>query len=153
MRTLVVRPDSMGDVLLAGPAVRALAATSSSVTMLVGPLGAAAAELLPGVDDIIVWECPWIVAEPGAVTEGDVAAITEEVRGGGFERAVVLTSFHQSALPTALVLRLAGVPWVGAYSEDYPGSLLDLRMRPPGPVPEAERAPARGAGRRQPATG
>jgi ADP-heptose:LPS heptosyltransferase len=140
VRTLVVRPDSMGDVLLAGPAVRALAATSSSVTMLVGPLGAAAAELLPGVDDIIVWECPWIVAEPGAVTEGDVAAITEEVRGGGFERAVVLTSFHQSALPTALVLRLAGVPWVGAYSEDYPGSLLDLRMRPPGPVPEAERA-------------
>ncbi|MDQ3343873.1 MAG: glycosyltransferase family 9 protein, partial [Actinomycetota bacterium] len=38
-------------------------------------------------------------------------------------------SFHQSPLPTALLLRAAGVPLVGAISEDYPGSLLDVRHR------------------------
>ena len=43
----------------------------------------------------------------------------------------MLGSYHQSPLPTALLLRLAGVPWVGAVSEDYPGSLLDLRHRLP----------------------
>lgn len=140
VRTLVVRLDSMGDVLLSGPAVRALAASSTSVTMLVGPLGAGAAELLPCVDEVMVWECPWIAADPPEVTGDDLAALVGRIRRGRFQRAVVLTSFHQSALPTALLLRTAGVPWIGAYSEDYPGSLLDLRAKPPGPMPEAERA-------------
>jgi ADP-heptose:LPS heptosyltransferase len=35
---------------------------------------------------------------------------------------------------------MAGVPWVGAISEDYPGSLLDLRHRVDPMLPEAERA-------------
>ena len=49
--TLVVRLDSDGDVLLAGPAVRAVAAGAGHVTLLCGPRGRAAAELLPGVDE------------------------------------------------------------------------------------------------------
>jgi ADP-heptose:LPS heptosyltransferase len=56
------------------------------------------------------------------------------------DRALVLTSFHQSPLPTALVLRMAGVPWVGAISVDYPGALLDLRHQVDEMLPEAERA-------------
>ena len=129
--TLVVRLDSDGDVLLAGPAVRAVAASAERVVLLVGPQGAAAGRLLPGVDEVLVWSCPWIVAEPPPVDPADVAQVVERVRAVGAERALVLTSFHQSPLPTALVLRLAGVPWVGAVSEDYPGSLLDLRLRLP----------------------
>jgi ADP-heptose:LPS heptosyltransferase len=43
------------------------------------------------------------------------------------DEAFVLTSFHQSPLPLALLLRLAGVPFVAATSVDYPGSLLDVR--------------------------
>jgi ADP-heptose:LPS heptosyltransferase len=60
-----------------------------------------------------------------------VAEVVDLVGTAGVDRALVLTSFHQSPLPTALVLRLAGVAWVGAVSEDYPGSLLDLRHRLP----------------------
>src|SRR5204862_3863339 len=55
------------------------------------------------------------------------------------DRAVILTSSHQSPLPLALVLRLAGVPTVAATSEDYPGSLLDVRHRVDGEVHEVER--------------
>jgi ADP-heptose:LPS heptosyltransferase len=121
---LAVRLDSLGDVLVTGPAVRALAATSDRLTLLCGPRGRAAAELLPGVDEVICWEAPWIAPEPDPVDAGEVAAL--------------VTSFHQSALPTALALRLAGVPWVGAVSRDYPGSLLDLRLPEPGRVPEPE---------------
>jgi ADP-heptose:LPS heptosyltransferase len=138
--TLVVRPDGMGDVLLAGPAVRAVAAGSDRVTLLAGPRGAAVAGLLPGVDDVLCWSPPWIDPRPEPVRPGDLDPVVADLAARGIDRALVLTSFHQSALPTALVLRMAGVGWVGAISEDYPGSLLDLRVAPPGDVPEAERA-------------
>jgi ADP-heptose:LPS heptosyltransferase len=139
-RTLAVRLDSLGDVLLTGPAVRALAASSDRLDLWCGPRGRAAADLLPGVDDVLCWRAPWIDPDPDPVRSEDVAAQVAAVAAGGYDRAVVFTSFHQSPLPTALLLRLAGVPWVGAISVDYPGSLLDLRHPCPGDVPEPERA-------------
>lgn len=131
MTVLVARLDSDGDVLLSGPAVRAVAAAGERVILLAGPRGAAAARLLPGVDEVLVWHCPWIDAEPEAVERDDVLQLVEQLQARRIDRALVLTSFHQSPLPLALVLRLAGVGWVGAASEDYPGSLLDLRHRLP----------------------
>ena len=128
---LVARLDSDGDVLLGGPLVRAVAAGAERVVLLAGPRGAAAARLLPGVDDVLVWRCPWIDPEPGPVDPAEVADLVARLRALGVDRALVLSSYHQSPLPTALVLRLAGVGWVGATSEDYPGSLLDLRHRLP----------------------
>ena len=137
---LVVRPDNAGDVLLAGPAIRAVAASGAPVTVLAGPNGADAARLLPGVEDVLMHRLPWIDPSPPPVTTADVVGLVDKLGGRGFDRALVLTSFHQSALPTALVLRLAGVGWVGAVSEDYPGSLLDLRHRCDDLLPEPERA-------------
>ena len=128
MKILAVRLDSDGDVLLAGPAIRALAA-AGSVTLLCGPRGRQAAELLPGVDDVVVWRCPWIEAAPDAVDPVDVDALVTRLRTTNLDEAVVFTSFHQSALPTALLLRLAGIRRISAISEDYPGALLDVRHR------------------------
>lgn len=139
-KTLVVRLDSLGDVLVTGPAVRALAATSRHVTLLAGPLGRPAADMLPGVDEVMCWRSPWIDPNPEPVRRPYVEELRAEVEARAFDRAVVFTSFHQSPLPTALVLRMAGVPWIGAISEDYPGSLLDLRLRVPDNLPEPERA-------------
>lgn len=133
---LVVRLDSMGDMLAAGPAIRAVAAGADRVTVLAGPEGAAAARLLPGVDDVLVWACPWIVSPPPAVDGDDVAAVTAGLADARIDEAVILTSFHQSALPTALLLRLAGIEKISAVSEDYPGALLDVRLAPPGDAPE-----------------
>ncbi len=69
-RALVARLDSMGDVLLAGPAVRAVAAGPGidEVWMLCGPEGTAAASLLPGVGRVLTWAAPWIVAPAPPVT-------------------------------------------------------------------------------------
>ncbi|TDP96724.1 glycosyltransferase family 9 protein [Labedaea rhizosphaerae] len=143
-RLLVVRLDSDGDVLLAGPAVRAAAAgwrgRLTEVTVLCGPAGQQAARLLPGVRQVLVWRCPWIEAQPPAVDPTDLDALISLLRGQSFDAAIVLTSFHQSSLPTALVLRMAEIPDITAISEDYPGSLVDTRVRPPGDIPEAERA-------------
>jgi ADP-heptose:LPS heptosyltransferase len=130
----------MGDVLLTGPAVRAVAAGSRRVTFLAGPHGRAAARLLPGVDRTLEWRCPWIDQPSPPVRGDEVARLVRTIGALHVDRALVLTSFHQSPLPTALLLRLAGVRWVGAVSEDFPGSLLDLRLPDPGDVPEAERA-------------
>jgi ADP-heptose:LPS heptosyltransferase len=137
---LLARLDSLGDVLLAGPAVRAVAAEAGRVTFLAGPRGRAAAELLPGVDEVMVAEAPWIDPEPGAVDAAAVLGLVGRLADARVDQAVVLTSFHQSALPTALVLRMAGVPVVAAVSEDYPGSLLDVRHRVPDDIHEVERA-------------
>jgi ADP-heptose:LPS heptosyltransferase len=139
-RVLAVRLDSEGDVLLAGPALRALAAGAAHLTLLCGPRGRQAAALLPGVEDVIVWRAPWIDPEPQPVDPGAVAALLDRVAAVRAGRAIVFGSFHQSPLPTALLLRLAGVPWIGATSVDYPGSLLDLRHRIDDDVHEVERS-------------
>ncbi|MFB8757435.1 glycosyltransferase family 9 protein [Streptomyces nigra] len=129
MRALVVRLDSFGDVLLAGPAIRAVAAGASHVTLLCGPRGESAARLLPHVDDVLVWDAPWEGFDPPSVADADVDGLLRRLRDAAFDTALVLTSFHQSPLPTALLLRLAGVPRIGADSVDHPGRLLDVRHR------------------------
>lgn len=140
-RVLVARLDNDGDVLLSGPAVRAAAAGAEHVTLLVGPRGRQAAALLPGVDDVLVWHCPWIDAEPRPVAADDVLDLVAAVRDARIDAAVVLTSFHQSPLPLALLLRMAGVRHIGAHSIDYPGSLLDVRHQlPETGLHEVERA-------------
>jgi ADP-heptose:LPS heptosyltransferase len=138
-RMLLARLDSLGDILLAGPAVRAVAAAAAHLTMLVGAGRSSAARLLPGVDEVIEYDAPWVVLDPQPVRQEAVAELLRTVQRSRFDGALILTSFHQSPLPLALLLRLAGVSWIGAISEDYPGSLLDLRLRPPGDLPEAER--------------
>jgi ADP-heptose:LPS heptosyltransferase len=148
---LVVRFDSMGDVLMTGPAVRAVAHGPRTVTMLCGPRGEEAARLLPGVERVIVWDCPWIANPAPAATTTSVAELLALLKDPPAE-ALILTSYHQSPLPTALLLRMAGVRHITAISEDYPGSLLDVRLRPgtdvKDPLPEPERglAVARAAG-------
>ncbi|MDO0911003.1 glycosyltransferase family 9 protein [Streptomyces sp. DT2A-34] len=129
MKALVVRLDSFGDVLLAGPAIRAVAAHCSRVTLLCGPRGEPAARLLPCVDDVMVWEAPWEGFDPPTVQEADVDGLVRRLAAEAFDVALVLTSFHQSPLPTALLLRLAGVGRIGADSVDHPGRLLDVRHR------------------------
>lgn len=62
----------------------------------------------------------------------------------GVRRGDRVASYHQSPLPTALLLRLAGVPRITWASVDYAGALLSVRLVPgenlPEDLPEPERA-------------
>lgn len=127
-RVLVARLDNVGDVLLAGPAVRAVAASGAEVTFLAGPSGAAAAHMLPGVADVMSWAAPWVPDPAPSLEPAAVDHLIHSVRERAFDEALVLTSFHQSPLPLALLLRMAGVGRIAATSVDYPGSLLDARV-------------------------
>ncbi|MEU5938094.1 HAD-IIIA family hydrolase [Micromonospora sp. NPDC047548] len=137
---LVVRSDSAGDVLVTGPAIRAVAAGAQRVVMLCGPRGRDAAALLPGVDELIEWPLPWIDGNPHPVDPDDIHRLTDRLTGVHADEAVIFTSFHQTPLPLALLLRLAGIRRISAISDDYPGSLLDIRHRVPDGLPEPDRA-------------
>lgn len=137
---LVARLDNDGDVLLAGPAVRAVAAGARRVTFLCSPRSRAAAELLPGIDEIFTFEAAWIAADPPALDPSETLGLVGRLSSLGLDQAVILTSFHQSPLPLALLLRMARVPAVAAISVDYPGSLLDVRHQVPDDVHEVERS-------------
>ena len=73
-------------------------------------------------------------------TEATIAAFVDSIAGGAYSGAAILTSSHQSCLPTALLLRLAGVGRIAAVSHDYSGSLLDHRIQGDPDVHEVERA-------------
>jgi ADP-heptose:LPS heptosyltransferase len=133
VRVLAIRLDSDGDVLLTGPAVRALAATYDQVDLLVSGSGLQAAKLLPGVTEVLRFDAPWSGAEPPRVSSEAVLDLVAGLVARRYQLAVIFTSFHQSPLPMALLARLGGVRRIVAVSEDYPGSLLDVRhKRPPG---------------------
>ena len=136
---IAVRQDNNGDVTLAGPALRALAA-SGRVTLVCGPSGAGAAQLLPGVDDVVVMRAAWIDGTPSPVDPAQIADDVARYAALRADEAFVFTSFHQSPLPTALLLRLARVPRIAAISVDYPGTLLDVRVSVSDDIHEVERA-------------
>lgn len=58
---LCVRLDSMGDVLMTTPAIRAVRESrpDSRLTLLTSRSGAAAGRLVPELDDVIVYDAPW----------------------------------------------------------------------------------------------
>jgi lipopolysaccharide heptosyltransferase III len=124
-----VRLDSDGDVLLAGPALRQLKADVEVLHLLVSPGAAAAAALLPGIDEVLVADVPWMrdAAQPHDPEVLD--DLLARLRAEQYDEVVVLTSYHQSPLPMALLARWAGVPTVVGTSDAYPGALLDVRHR------------------------
>jgi ADP-heptose:LPS heptosyltransferase len=133
VRALAVRLDSDGDVLLTGPAVRALAATYDQVDLLVSAAGLQAADLLPGVTEVLRFDAPWAGSRPPRVSSEAVQDLVAGLIARRYQLAVIFTSPHQSPLPMALLARLAGVRHIVAASEDHPGSLLDVQHhRPPG---------------------
>ncbi len=137
---LAVRLDSMGDVLLTGPAVRMMADAAQVVDLLTSPAAAPAGALLPGVRDVLTFDAPWTGLTPPPVEREAVRRLVDELASRRYDAAVVFTSFHQSPLPMALLARLAGIPLVAATSEDYPGALLDVRHHRPEGLHEVEAA-------------
>src|SRR6185312_7157347 len=59
---LCVRLDSLGDVLMTTPAIRALkhSAPGRRITLLTSPSGAKAGRLVPEIDAVIEFRAPWM---------------------------------------------------------------------------------------------
>jgi len=111
VKALVVRLDGFTGVLLAGPAVRAVATRANPVTVLCAPGGAPAARLLPHVDDVVVWDPPW--ETPGSA-QADEDALVRRLRAEAYDVALVVAPAGQSPEPAERLLRMARVDRVGA---------------------------------------
>ena len=63
-RLLCVRLDSLGDVLMTTPAIRAVKRSGPGrrVTLLTSPVGVEAAGLVPEVDEVLPYGAPWMKA-------------------------------------------------------------------------------------------
>lgn len=132
-RVLGVRLDATGDVLMTTPAIAALHAADRHVTLFTSPAGAAAAALVPEVDDVLVHDAPWMkAAAPRLAPERDLAML-ERLAAGRFDAAVVFTVHSQSPLPAALLCLLAGIPLRLAHCRENPYQLLTDWLPEPEP--------------------
>src|SRR5579864_2662987 len=61
-RILAIRLDNLGDVLVTTPALHAIKSSlpAAQLTLLASPVGAQVARLNPDIDDVIVYEAPWM---------------------------------------------------------------------------------------------
>src|ERR1700730_8247189 len=96
---LAVRLDNMGDIVMLGPALRAVKETSphARLTLLASPAGTMAAALLPWIDDVITWRSIWqdvggrLPFDP--VREHELIALLAAHK---FDAALIFTSFSQT---------------------------------------------------------
>lgn len=132
-RLLAVRLDNIGDVVMLSPALRALkrAAPKARLTLMVSPAGAAAAELLVEVDEIVVHRALWQDARGDMKHDpGREQLLIEELRAPRFDAVFVFTSFSQTPFPAAYACYLAGIPIRVAQSREFGGGVLTHWVRP-----------------------
>jgi ADP-heptose:LPS heptosyltransferase len=135
-RVLAVRLDALGDVVMTGPALRALKAARPGrrLTLLTSPAGAAAARLLPGVDGVIVYDAPWMKATPARADAGPDIGMIARLAARRFDAAAIFTVYSQSPLPAALLCFLAGIPRRLAHCHENPYQLLTDWIADPEPA-------------------
>ncbi|MDQ2742069.1 MAG: glycosyltransferase family 9 protein, partial [Chloroflexota bacterium] len=128
---LAVRMDNIGDVLMLGPALRAIKETSpeAKITLLASPAGSSAASLLPWIDDVIVWRAPWqdvghqVPFDP--VRERELIDLLAE---RAFDAALIFTSFSQTPHVPGYVCYLAGIPLRAGESKEFGGTTLSTQL-------------------------
>lgn len=123
---LCIRLDAFGDVLMTEPALRALRESfpSARLTLLTSPAGAQAAGLIDYLDEVLVYQAPWMKhsAAPGdAASDRD---FIERLRAKGFDAAIVFTVYSQNPLAAALMCYLADIPRRFAHCRENPYHLL-----------------------------
>ncbi len=125
-KILCVRLDAMGDVLMTGPAIRALreSAPERRITLLTSPSGASAARLLPWVDETIVYEAPWMKAPAPRSDPGPDLEMIRRLAAERFDAAAIFTVYSQNPMPAALLCYLAGIPLRLAHCRENPYQLL-----------------------------
>jgi lipopolysaccharide heptosyltransferase II len=121
---LAVRLDNLGDVVMTTPALNAVRRSlpGARITLLCSAAALAAQPHLPMVDAVLPCAAPWMKGGGDAVAPDQ--ALLRRLAAGGFDAAIVFTVCTQSALPAALMCRLAGIPLRLAHSRENPYGLL-----------------------------
>src|SRR2546421_10362157 len=133
---LAVRLDNIGDVIMLGPALRAVKETSpqAHLTLLASPAGSNAVPLLPWIDDVITWRPVW--QDVGTLSGGRMPfdparerELIDMLAERQFDAALIVTSFSQTPLPPGYVCYLAGIPLRAGESKEFGGSTLTTELK------------------------
>jgi lipopolysaccharide heptosyltransferase II len=133
-RVLVIRLDSVGDVVLMGPALRTLRGVlpEARITLLTSPAGSQAAPLLPWIDNVIISEALWQDPQGrGRFNPERELGLIDEITEGNFDAALIFTGYLQSPLPAAYACYLAGIPHRLGFSRSMSGGVLSFIPSPP----------------------
>ncbi|MCP2257696.1 ADP-heptose:LPS heptosyltransferase [Streptoalloteichus tenebrarius] len=138
-RVLAVRPDNLGDVVMLTPALRALRRAlpvEARIDLLASPAGAAARQLLPDVDGMLVVSPSWQDASGRAEADPVRAAWREHalvkmVAARDYDAMLVFTSARQSPWPAAHVGMLAGIGVRAVHSTEFGGAVATHWVTPP----------------------
>jgi lipopolysaccharide heptosyltransferase II len=118
--------DTLGDVLMTTPAIRAVRASCRDrrITLLTSASGAAAARFVPEIDEVWTYDAPWMKGtRPGDGAAADHAMI-QRLAAAGFDAAIIFSVFSQNPLPAALVCYLSNIPLRLAFCRENPYQLL-----------------------------
>lgn len=129
-RIFCIRADSVGDVIMMSPAIRALkeSVPGRRITFLASSSGAEAARMITEIDEIITVDMPWEKNQNPASSSVLQKAINN-VKKHGFEGAVLFTSFSQNPYASAMFCYLAGIAKILSYSKENPFSFIkDFKM-------------------------
>jgi lipopolysaccharide heptosyltransferase II len=121
---LCIRPDNMGDLIMSGPAIRALKKSfGAKITVLTSSMAKGIVKHMPEIDEAIIFDLPWVkTAEaPDVKSFNEVVSIIKE---RNFDAAVIFTVYSQNPLPTAMLAYLAGIPKILAYCRENPYHLI-----------------------------
>lgn len=129
---LAVRLDNTGDVIMLGPALRAVkeGAPGARLTLLASPAGAQAADLLPWVDEVLPFRAIWqdlgrLPFDPGRELE-----LVRSLAERRFDAALIFTSFSQTPHTPAYACYLAGIPLRAGESKEFGGAVLTTALDP-----------------------
>jgi lipopolysaccharide heptosyltransferase II len=139
-RLLCVRLDSIGDVLMTTPAIRACRESfGCRITLLTSGSGASVARCIPEVDEVITFAAPWMkVPAPQKDAE-----LVENLKRRSFDAAIIFTVYSQSPLPAAYLCYLAGIPKRLAHCHENPYHLLTDWQPDPEPAERVRHEVAR----------
>lgn len=134
-KILCVRLDTIGDVLMTTPAISALKNSHQDrhITLMTSSAGSAIAPLLKDIDDLIVYDSPWLKATAPRKNSDPEYAIIDLLRERDFDAAVIFTVYSQNPLPTAFLCYMAGIPLTLAHCHENPYQLLTHWIKDPEP--------------------
>lgn len=131
---LTIRLDNIGDIIMLGPALRAIKENlpECEITLLASPAGTQAAPLIRQVDRVITWRPVWQdVGNQMPVDAARELQLVEMIAEADFDAAIIFTSFSQSPYPPAYICYLAEIPLRLGQSKEFGGSVLTTWIKAP----------------------
>lgn len=132
---LCIRLDTIGDVLMTTPALRALKTSvpGRKLTLLTSSAGAAIAPLIPELDDWMVYDSPWLKATAPRISPQPEYDMIDLLRQQQFDAAIIFTVYSQNPLPSAFLCYMAEIPLRLAHCHENPYQLLTDWIKDPEP--------------------